>query len=145
MEPDVIFYQWIAGLIDARGTFFINKRICTLTIKMGINDAPCLEYVKSVIGSGTISLIYGQYQYSLSDYSSLLVLLNGINGYIINSIKLRSFTAMLRFIGIKPIVLALPDKTSSYYAGFYDANGFVGYYLNKSGYPRIKLGVLDKF
>lgn len=50
----------------------------------------------------------------------------------------------IRF-GIVPIKAPMPDRLSAYFAGFFDADGTMGVYLNPKGYPRIMISVTNKF
>jgi len=123
------YYKWLAGLIDGRGTFYCNKGFCMLTIKVNIRDLSCLEYIKNRIGFGSISIFHGSYEYCLKHQPSLLILLNGLNGHIVT--KLVSYSAMCKHLGINFDIPTPHVASSPYFAGLFDSNGFIGYYLSE--------------
>jgi len=114
-----------------------------LTIKVSVRDLPCLEYVKSVLGFGSISMFYGSYEYSLKDLPCLLILLKALDGHIVS--KLVSYKLMCKHLGIIPTVPTVHSKTSSYFIGLFDSKGFINFFLSKIGIPSIQLAMFGKF
>ena len=87
---DLRFKQWLAGLIDGDGCFLLSKKgYASLEITMDIKDERALQAVKNVYG-GSIKLRSGvsALRYRLHNKKGLLNLINDVNGYIRNPIRL---------------------------------------------------------
>ena len=57
---DKNFYEWLAGLIDGDGHFYISKKgTVTLSITMDKRDKDCLLFIQSKLG-GSIYEISGK-------------------------------------------------------------------------------------
>lgn len=124
--------QWLAGLIDGDGSFPLSKKgYASLEITMDIRDERALQAVKNVYG-GSIKLRSNAnaLRYRLHNKEGLLNLINDVNGFIRNPVRL----IQLNNICIKyDIPLIYPDKlnlNNGWLAGFFDADGSVS--INKS-------------
>jgi hypothetical protein len=97
-KEDNKFYEWLAGLIDGDGYFYLSKKeIVSLEITMDLRDQDCLYLIKSKFG-GSVNLRSGvkAVRYRLHQKESLIKLIQSINGLIRNPIRLNQ---------LKPICL----------------------------------------
>ena len=126
-DKDLKFKQWLAGLIDGDGCFSLSKKgYASLEITMDIRDERALQAVKNVYG-GSIKLRSGvsALRYRLHSKKGLLNLINDVNGYIRNSIRL----IQLNYICVNyDVTLKYPEKLTlenGWFSGFFDADGTI--------------------
>ena len=131
-NSDIKWCQWLAGLIDGDGSFYLTKKgYVSLEITMDIRDEHALQQVKNVYG-GSIKLVSGKkaLRYSLRHKSGILSIIRDVNGEIRNSYRL----TQLNKICLKyDIVLVYPKKmqhNNGWLSGFFDADGTIT--LNKN-------------
>ena len=124
--------QWLAGLIDGDGSFYLNKNgYASLEITMDIRDEHALHIIKNVYG-GSVKLVSGAkaLRYSLRHKEGFLALVNDINGEIRNSYRLIQLNKICLKYGI---TLIYPEKLTyenGWLSGFFDADGSIT--LNKA-------------
>lgn len=117
--------QWLAGLIDGDGYLTIQKNtVAVCEITMPIDDEPLLEKIKFVLG-GNIKPRngYNAVRYRLGHKVGMKNLINRINGYIRNSIRIPQFKKVCNHFNIKWIPASSLTKEDAYTAGFFDADG----------------------
>jgi hypothetical protein len=121
------FCQWLAGLIDGGGSFYLTKKgYASLEITMDIRDEHALQIIKNVYG-GSIKLVSGKnaLRYILRHKSGFLALVNDVNGHIRSSnrlIQLNKICVKYEFNLIYPEKL---NYDNGWLAGFFDADGSV--------------------
>ena len=144
-KSDILFNQYLAGLIDGDGSLLIsNKGYASLEITMDIFDFDNLNKIKQKLG-GSIKLRSGAraFRYRLHNRAGILDLLNRINGHIRNSKRMPQLKNMCDLYGIlykEPIPLT-PDN--GWFAGFFDADGSI-FYCMKQGVPQLTIEVSNK-
>uniref|UniRef100_UPI0030E21F18 hypothetical protein n=1 Tax=Dematophora necatrix TaxID=2751867 RepID=UPI0030E21F18 len=126
-SKDKKFNQWLAGLIDGDGSFYLTKKgYASLEITLDIRDEHALHIIKNVYG-GSIKLVTGQraLRYCLRHKEGFLALVNDVNGEIRNSYRLMQFNKIcLKY----EITLIYPNKltyNNGWLSGFFDADGSV--------------------
>jgi hypothetical protein len=105
---DLIFKQWLAGLIDGDGCFLLSKKgYASLEITMDIRDERALQAIKNVYG-GSIKLRSGisALRYRLHNKDGLLNLICDVNGHIRNPVRL----IQLNYICIKYNIMLIYPK-----------------------------------
>ena len=119
--------QWLAGLIDGDGTFYLSKTgYGSLEITIDMRDEHALQVIKNVYG-GSIKLVSGRkrLRYSLRHKEGLLWLIKNVNGEIRNSYRL----IQLNKLCIKyDIIMIYPNKltyNNAWLSGFFDADGSI--------------------
>jgi hypothetical protein len=139
------FYQWLAGIIDGDGSLLVSKKGYTsLEITIGIEDLALLRYIQDKLG-GSIKIRSGAkaYRYRLINKNGIIRLINGINGHIRHSARLLQLHRVCSQLEIK-ILSPLPlTINSSWFSGFFDADGTIGFSL-KNNIPQITISVTNK-
>ena len=131
-ETSVKFNQWLAGLIDGDGGFYLSKKgYGCLEITMDSRDVACLYKIKNKFG-GSIKLRSGAnaVRYRLHDKKGLTFLLNSVNGEIRHPSRILDFGSLLEKFDISLIMPCPLKANNSWLAGFIDADGSV--YLDLS-------------
>lgn len=137
--------DYLAGLIDGDGSLLISKaKYTSLEIPMDIYDEYALNKVKQKLG-GSIKLRSGAkaFRYRLHHKTGMLNLIHRINGKIRQSkriVQLKNICTKLDIPFKEPVPLT---PNSSWFAGFFDADGTIGFSMKK-GWPQLTLSVSQK-
>jgi len=151
-EEEKEFNEWLAGLIDGDGSLNVSKEgYVSLEITMGINDFATLMLIKNKLG-GSVTLRAGvkAYRYRLHNKAGMIDLIHRINGNIRNSVRLialKKVCALLNISYISPIKLSI---NSSWYSGFFDADGSVSINFHPSSNshvssPVVTISITNKY
>nr|ALO20944.1 putative LAGLIDADG homing endonuclease [Microglena monadina] len=130
--------EYLAGLIDGDGSLLISKKgYASLEITMDIHDEYALNKVKQKLG-GSVKRRSGAgaFRYRLHHKLGILNLLGRISGNIRNSQRIAQLQKMCILYKIPykdPVKLTLH---SSWFAGFFDADGTITYSMKK-GWPQL--------
>jgi hypothetical protein len=139
------FAEWLAGLIDGDGCLLVNKAGYTsLEITTSLEDLPMLVFIQNQIG-GNIKSRSGvrAFRYRLHNREGMLKLIQIVNGFIRHSTRLKQLHAVCQKLNLP---LKLPeslDKTSSWFAGFFDADGTITFSM-KDQKPQLTIRVTNK-
>ena len=111
---------------------------------MGLEDLPCLRYVQNKLG-GSIKMRYGAkaYRYRLHNKQSMVTLIHCINGYIRHTSRLQQLHRVCQQLSISVIYPNILDKYSSWFAGFFDADGTITLSM-KNNYPQLSIRAVNK-
>lgn len=126
-SKDKKFNQWLAGLIDGDGSFYLTKKgYASLEITMDIRDEHALQIIKNLYG-GSVKLVTGEraLRYCLRHKEGFLALVRDVNGEIRNSYRLVQLNKICLKYGI---TLIYPNKltyNNGWLSGFFDADGSV--------------------
>lgn len=124
---DTSFCEWLSGLIDGDGCLLVNKKGYTsLEITMGLEDLPCLKYIQNKLG-GSIKMRSGAkaWRYRLHNKQGMIKLIHSINGSIRHSTRLKQLHQVCQQLEIPVILASNLNKNSSWFAGFFDADGTI--------------------
>lgn len=93
---------------------------------MSLEDLSCLRYIQNKLG-GSIKLRSGAktYRYRLHNTPSMIQLVNNINGLILHTIRLQQLHKLCNAFHILPLNPIIPEITSHWFAGFFDADGTI--------------------
>jgi hypothetical protein len=139
------YAEWLAGVIDGDGSLQLSKQGYTsLEITMGSEDLALLEYIKSNLG-GNIKSRSGvkAYRYRLHNREGMIKLINLINGHIRHSSRLVQLHRVCQKLDIQVVEPNVIDKSSAWFAGFFDADGTITFSL-KGGRPQLSVRVVNK-
>jgi LAGLIDADG endonuclease len=142
---DQKFNEWLAGLIDGDGSLLVSKdgyTSCEITI--GEHDEKALIIIKNKLG-GSLKLRSGvkAFRYRLHHKNGIIDLVGRINGHIRNSKRLFQLIKVCKILNIPFIDPILLSTESSWYAGFFDADGTI-YAKFDSLSPTIIIAVANK-
>lgn len=129
-KEDIIFNQWLAGLIDGDGCFQLSKKgYASLEIVMETRDKHCLYLIKQRFG-GSVKLRSGVkwLRYRLHHKKGLLDLIQAIKGQIRNPIRFIQLAKICDLYNIELLPVQSLTYENGWFSGFFDSDGSV--YLN---------------
>lgn len=141
------FNQWLAGLIDGDGCLLVSKAgypSCEITV--ALEDERMLRIIQNKIG-GSIKPRSGvrAIRWRLHNKSGIIDLVNRINGYIRHSSRLVQLNHVCTVLGVELLTPDTLHLKHGWFAGFFDGDGTIGYYLKGSNlYPQLTLSVANK-
>ena len=133
-ETDIIFNQWLAGLIDGDGCFHLSKKgYASLEIVMETRDKHCLYLIKQKFG-GSVKLRSGVnwLRYRLHHKKGLLDLIEAVNGEIRNPVRLLQLNKICDKYNIPLIQPSGLTYNNGWLSGFFDSDGSVYFNLASS-------------
>jgi hypothetical protein len=144
IDKDLRFKQWLAGLIDAKGRFYISKKKFTnLDIIVDIREERIVYMVKNMYG-GSIKLRSGanSLRYRLHDKNGLLNLVNDVNGKLINPPRLIQFKALCDLLKINLETSKKLTLDNSWFAGFFETEGSI--HIKEGTKPILSISIYQK-
>ena len=144
---EIYFNQWLAGLIDGDGSILVNKSgytSCEITVALA--DERILRIIQNKLG-GSIKARSGvkAMRWRLHNRQGMIDLVSRINGYTRHSSRL---TQLHRICTVLSLDIVSPDTLHNkhgWFAGFFDADGTVGYYLKgENNNPQLTISVTNK-
>jgi hypothetical protein len=129
---DIKFFQWLAGLIDGDGCFLLSQKgYGSLEITMDSRDSYCLYIIKNRYG-GSVKLRSGSnsFRYRLHHRIGLLELLNDVNGFIRNSIRILQYNKLCFLYKLPLKETIILNYNSGWMGGLFDADGTIS--INKN-------------
>jgi len=119
--------QWLAGLIDANGSFLLSKKgFVSLEVTVDIKDSICLYKIKQMYG-GSVQIRSGtnSIRYRLHHKKGIALLIENVNGEIRSSnrmIELKRICDYYDFTFKYPKPLTFHNY---WFAGFFDGIGSI--------------------
>lgn len=141
----IYWNQWFAGLVDADGCLLLNTQGYTcLEITMSSNDEYALQQIKKQFG-GSIKLRSKSkaYRYRLHNKLGMINVLQSLNGYCYNSIRLRQLKKLMSHYHLDLIQPYSLNQHNAWFAGFFDGDGTLSYCFKK-GWPQLIISVSNK-
>lgn len=139
------FCEWLSGIIDGDGCLLVSKQGYTsLEITVAYEDLPLLEFIQNKLG-GNIKARSGAkaYRFRIHNKTSMLNLINCINGNIRHSSRLSQLHRVCQTLNL-PILKPVELKSdSNWFAGFFDADGTITFSL-KANIPQLSVRVTNK-
>lgn len=144
-QKEEIWNQHFAGLIDGDGSLLISKAgYASLEITMDINDFQALNQIKQKLGGSVKDRKSSlSFRYRLHNKSGMLDVIDRVNGKIRQSNRMVQLQKMCALYNI-PYQAPQPlSANNGWFAGFFDADGTLGYSYKK-GWPQIIVSVSQK-
>jgi len=124
---NLVFSQWLAGLIDGDGYFSLSKKgYASLEITVDIRDEGCLWQIKNKYG-GSIKLRSGtkSIRYRLHHKQGILEIIKDVNGKLRNPTRILQFNKILNNYNIPLISTSPLNYNNGWLAGMFDADGTI--------------------
>ena len=145
------FNEWLAGLIDGDGCLLISKAgYCSCEITVALADEPMLVYIQNKLG-GSVKRRAGisAVRYRLHNTAGFIDLIYRINGLIRNSVRVMQLQKICVHLNIPYITPVALSENSSWYAGFFDAEGCITLSMKPYGFlgkkrPQLSISVSNK-
>lgn len=144
-KKDAYFNQWLSGLIDGDGTLQVSKKgysSCEITV--ALSDERMLRIIQNKLG-GSVKIRSGAraVRWRIHDKTSMINLISRINGNIRHTTRLLQLNKVCANLNLDVIDPSKISKNNAWFAGFFDADGTIGYYF-KNGYPQLTISVTNK-
>ena len=150
-DNEIIFNQWLAGLIDGDGCLLVSKQgytSCEITVALA--DERLLRIIQNKLG-GSIKLRSGvqAIRWRLTNRPDMINLILRINGYIRHSARLLQLNRVCTVLNMPLLAPDTLSKTHGRFSGFFDADGTIDYYLkgnkvNDYQNPQLTFSVTNK-
>ena len=129
--------EWLAGIIDGAGNFYINKKEKSVSFEITTHftDAKILYNIKNILGGGSIKLRSNsqRIRYRVKQNDIIIDLLNRVNGKLYNQRRIAQFYVVCALKNIIPIQsLPLINGNSPYLAGRIDSDGTITLSVSKT-------------
>jgi len=131
MLNDIQFYDWVAGLIDGDGYFYIRKgnRLTSLIITFDLKDNKTAQMFKHCL-NGKLQLVTGfnAIRFLLHKREDIIILINNLNGLIRTENRIKQFKLICLKYGVEykdPIKL---EYNNRWFSGFFDSYGHISYH-----------------
>lgn len=146
-HQEIIFNQWLAGLIDGDGCLLVSKAgytSCEITVALA--DERLLRTIQNKLG-GSIKPRSGvqAIRWRLTNRAGMLDLISRINGYIRHTGRFVQLNRVCAVLGIPLLNSDILHSQHGWFAGFFDAHGMIGYLLKGSHKsPQLTMSVTNK-
>jgi hypothetical protein len=127
LQNPLKFHQWLAGLIDADGSFLLTKKgYASLEITMDIRDKKALFLIKQLYG-GSVKLRSGSLskRYRMHHKEGILRMIHDLNGHIRNPIRILQFSKLCEKYSIQLKYSQPLTYYNHWFAGFFDGDGSI--------------------
>lgn len=125
------FGPWLAGLIDGDGCFLISQKgYVSCEITLPLEDEKVLIFIQDKLHGGSIKRRSGCKAVRIRFHNKIVMekLINIVNGYIYNSIRLPQFIRVCEKLNINSVYPDYNKVPLPWFMGFIDADGTVNYY-----------------
>lgn len=145
-SKEIYFNQWLAGVIDGDGSLQVSKAgytSCEITVALA--DERLLRIIQNKLG-GSIKPRAGvkAIRWRLHNKSGMVDLVNRINGYIRHTSRLVQLNRVCTVLNMPILNSDSLHNKHGWFAGFFDADGTVGYYYKGNNQPQLTISVTNK-
>lgn len=132
-DPDLKDRQWIAGIIDGDGNFYVSKKgYVEFSIVMEPRDIACLLKIQQRYGGSVKTTSHAKaVRFRLHHLAGIRQVINDVNGLIINPVRLAQLEKICTIYNVEPLPPVELQYSSAYLSGLFDTDGSV-YYNKKS-------------
>ena len=132
-DTDLKVRQWIAGVIDGDGNFYISKKgYVELSVVMEPRDIACLYKMKQRYGGSVKATSHAKaIRFRLHHMAGIQLVIKDVNGLIQNPVRYAQFKKVCELYNIETISPIPLTYNSAYLSGLFDTDGSV-YYNKKS-------------
>ena len=130
-DTDLKVRQWIAGVIDGDGNFYISKKgYVELSVVMEPRDIACLYKMKQRYGGSVKATSHAKaIRFRLHHMAGIQLVIKDVNGLIQNPVRYAQFKKVCELYNVETISAIPLTYNSAYLSGLFDTDGSV--YFNK--------------
>nr|YP_010977196.1 LAGLIDADG endonuclease [Daedaleopsis confragosa]WNZ34401.1 LAGLIDADG endonuclease [Daedaleopsis confragosa] len=130
-DTDLKVRQWIAGVIDGDGNFYISKKgYVELSVVMEPRDIASLYKIKQRYGGSVKATSHAKaIRFRLHHMAGIQQVIKDVNGLIQNPVRLLQFKKVCNLYNVETIPSVELKYGSAYLSGLFDTDGSV--YFNK--------------
>lgn len=130
-DTDLKVRQWIAGVIDGDGNFYISKKgYVELSVVMEPRDIACLYKIKQRYGGSVKATSHAKaVRFRLHHMAGIQQVIKDVNGLIQNPVRYLQLSKICNIYNIDVIPSVKLEYNSAYLSGLFDSDGSV--YYNK--------------
>ena len=130
---DLKVRQWIAGVIDGEGNFYLSKKgYVELSVVMEPRDIACLYKMKQRYGGSVKATSHAKaVRFRLHHMAGIKLVIKDVNSLIQNPVRYAQFKKVCELYSIETISPISLTYNSAYLSGLFDTDGSV-YYNQKS-------------
>lgn len=145
-RKEIYFNQWLAGVIDGDGSLQVSKAgytSCEITVALA--DERLLRFIQNKLG-GSIKPRAGvqAIRWRLHNKPGMIDLVNRINGYIRHTSRLLQLNTVCAVLNMPVLNSDSLHNKHGWFAGFFDAEGNIGYYYKGNNQPQLTISVTNK-
>jgi len=124
--------QWVAGIIDGDGNFYISKEgYVEFSVVMEPRDIACLYKLRQRYGGSVKATPQADaVRFRLYHKAGILQVINDVNGLILNPVRLAQLQKVCLLYNIEALQPVELEHSSGYLSGLFDTDGSI--YYNKS-------------
>lgn len=130
-DTDLKVRQWIAGVIDGDGNFYMSKKgYIELSVVMEPRDIACLYKLKQRYGGSVKATSHAKaIRFRLHHMTGIQQVIRDVNGLIQNPVRLAQFKKVCNLYNVDYIPSIELKYNSAYLSGLFDTDGSI--YFNK--------------
>ena len=130
-EKDLKIRQWIAGLIDGDGNFYVSRKgYVEISVVMEARDIACLYKLKQRYGGSVKATSHAKaVRFRLHHMQGVQQVIKDVNGLIQNPVRYLQLSKICNIYNIDVIPSVKLEYNSAYLSGLFDSDGSV--YYNK--------------
>ena len=130
-EKDLKIRQWIAGLIDGDGNFYVSRKgYVEISVVMEARDIACLYKLKQRYGGSVKATSHAKaVRFRLHHMQGVQQVIKDVNGLIQNPVRYLQLKKVCIIYNIDVLPSVQLDYNSAYLSGLFDSDGSV--YYNK--------------
>ena len=125
-DKDIAFNEWLAGVIDGDGHFYLFNKIQYLCITMGTRDLDTLKEIQNKFGGKIYQVSKANaFKYMLMRKKDLIHLINSVNGEIRNPTRIEQMNKLCIKFNIKLNEPKPLTYNNGWFSGFLDSDGCI--------------------
>ena len=132
-DTDLKVRQWIAGVIDGDGNFYISKKgYVELSVVMEPRDIACLYKMKQRYGGSVKATSHAKaIRFRLHHMAGIQHVIKDVNGLIQNPVRFAQFSKVCSLYNVAILPTESLTYSSAYLSGLFDSDGSA-YYNHQS-------------
>lgn len=150
-SKDERWNQWLAGLVDGDGCFYLNLKEISFEVTTHATDVRVLYNIKNTLKAGSVKLRSNSQsvRYRVKQRAAILDIVNRLNGKLYNKARIEQFKKVCELLNVQQILppsvlsscfthsVGIPHKVglkneNAYLSGLIDSDGSLTISVSKS-------------